>query len=161
MVIVFDQVTLMMTVQIYVIYDLLCLGSEVSETFLNVSFYSFFFFYYFLFHFLSVCPDLFPLPILPHLWPVAYIDRHRPPKTHESHSIYVFTAIRLTASLAKMITTIIGIPHHGISFKKIEGWYMNFIYPSIHLCLLRWTHHDEVREVVWELSPPLFLDVVT
>lgn len=44
MVIVFDQVTLMMTVQIYVIYDLLCLGSEVSETFLNVSFYSFFFF---------------------------------------------------------------------------------------------------------------------
>lgn len=43
MVIVFDQVTLMMTFQIYVIYDLLCLGLEVSETFLNVSFYSFFF----------------------------------------------------------------------------------------------------------------------
>lgn len=48
MVIVFDQVTLMMTVQIYVIYDLLCLGSEVSETFLNVSFYSFFFLLFFI-----------------------------------------------------------------------------------------------------------------
>ena len=55
----------MKTAQIYVIYDPLCLSLEVSETFLNDNFSSFFF-SYFSFHLLSVCPDLFLLLILPH-----------------------------------------------------------------------------------------------
>ena len=54
----------MKTAQIYVIYDPLCLSLEVSETFLNDNFSSFF--SYFSFHLLSVCPDLFLLLILPH-----------------------------------------------------------------------------------------------